>query len=382
MKTPAAKMVSLIIIMLSLCSAIPLSLAQNHTITFQLLDKTGGDAAYVLNVVVPDTLLQHYRDQSHRLSKEADFAKFVTPYALKPIADCLRQIYPNDEDFANGALMIVHQITYVETKGGKYPAETFVDGQGDCDILSYIAASIIKAGGLNVVLLEYESESHMNIGVHLNDEPKNCREEIYHIKHDNIEYYITETTGGNLTYGWRVGECPTTTKQAQATIITLENDEEIAPGQVSASFKTLENSNLSLEVWPPITLEESTITLKGSLSPEKAEQNVTIYLGVEGFPWAILKTVQTRADGSYEYTWKTNTTGFYAIRASWTGDNNFAGATTEMTTAMVIPLFLGALVGIAIVAIIIGAIAVVASKNSKHSNLAPMEPEPPTFTQA
>ena len=107
-----------------------------------------------------------------------DFATFVTPYALKPIADCLRGIYSDDEDFANGVLMIVHQIPYEDTSLPKYPVETIVANKGDCALFSYIAASIMKAGGLNVVLFYYESEDHMNIGVGLSHEPNYARGKI------------------------------------------------------------------------------------------------------------------------------------------------------------------------------------------------------------
>jgi hypothetical protein len=380
MKSQAAKAITLIVIVLSLCPTLPVSLAQNHTVSYQLLDSTGENVGYTLNVVVPETLLQYYQEKSHRISLPTDFSKFVTPYALKPIADNLRQIYPDNEDFVNGALMIVHQMNYVETPQGKYPAETFVDNQGDCDIFSYVAASIIKAGGIDVVLLHYEEETHMDIGVNLPNPPQDARSEVYKITHNDTDYYIAETTGGNWTHGWKVGECPGIVKNAKAQVLTLENAEEIAPGQVSASFKKLEDSELSLEIWPPLTIEASTVTFRGALVPTKSNENVTIYLGVSGFPWTILGTAQTKADGTYEYTWKTNTTGIYAVRASWAGDNTFAGSTTEAITATVIPIFLSALIAVAIIAIIVGAVAVIASKHTRQENLVPMEPEPPTFS--
>jgi hypothetical protein len=380
MKKQAATAIAVIVILLSFSSTFQASFAQGYTSSYQLLDKQGENAAYILNVVVPENLLQYYQEKSHRLSTLTDFATFVTPYALKPIADSLRQIYPNDEDFANGALMIVHQMNYIETKQGKYPAETLTDNKGDCDIFSYVAASIIKAGGLNVVLLDYEAQKHMNIGIHLQNTPQNARADVFKITHDDIDYYVAETTGGNWTRGWRVGECPDITKGAEAQVLTLENAEEIAPGQVSASFKKLSDSELSLQIWPPLTLEKSTVTLKGSLTPTMPNENVTIYLGISGFPWTILSTVQTRADGSFEYTWKTNTAGVYAVRAIWAGTNTFAGSTTETMSTTVIPLLLGALIAVAIIAIIVAAIAVFAARHTKHDGLTVVEPEPPAFS--
>ena len=342
----------------------------NGAVSYQLLEKDSENAGYRLNIVVSSSLLQYYREKSHRLSTLSDFPKFVTPYALKPVADSLREVYPDDEDFVNGALMIVHQMNYVETKLGKYPAETLVDNAGDCDIFSYVAASIVQAGGIEVVLLDYEEKSHMNIGVNLQSPPKKARDDVYKFDYQDKDYYVAETTGGNWTRGWRVGECPDNMKQASAKILTLENSEWIAPGQVSASFKKLEDSDLFLEIWPPVTLAESTVLVKGSLVPTKANENVTLYLGVDGHPWAILGTAVTKADGSFEFEWKTDNAGIFAIRASWSGDTVYAGTTTGMMSAMVIPVFLGALVAVAIVTGIVAIVAMVAFRKRKDASAA------------
>lgn len=380
MKNRAATALLIVLMVLSFSSTLQLGFAQGYDSSYQLLDQQIVNPAYTLNVHVPDALLLHYEDISHQLNTLADFPRFVTPDAVKPIADCLRQIYPKDEDFVNGALQIVHQMTYVETPQGKYPAETLVDNKGDCKIFSFVAASIIKAGNLSVVLLDYEVQKHMNIAVHLTTPPQEARVDVYKITHNNTDYYVAETTGGNWTRGWRVGECPDNMKTAEATVITLENDEEIAPGQVSASFKKLADSTLSLQVWPPIAIEQSTVALRGSLIPSIPDENVTIYLGVNGFPWATLGTVQTDANGSFAYAWKAETAGMYAVRASWTGTNTFAGSTTETLTATVIPLLLAVLIALAIIAVVVAVIAVVASKHTRQDGFAVVEPQPPTIS--
>lgn len=380
MKTRPLAAVIIALMVLSLSQTLQLSFAQGYNSSYQLLDLQGENPAYTLNVNVPETLLQHYQSMSHRLSILTDFPHFVTPDALKPIANCLRQIYPNDEDFVNGALQIVHQMTYIETQQGKYPSETLTDNTGDCDIFSYVAASIIKAGNLNVVLLDYEAKKHMNIGIHLTTPPEKARTDVFKITHDNTDYYIAETTGGNWTKGWRVGECPDNMKAAATTVLTLENDEEISPGQVSASFKKLADSTLSLDIGLPIAIERTTVTLRGSITPKIASQNVTLYLGVSGFPWTTLSTVQTRADGTFEYAWKPDTTGMYALRAIWTGTNTYAGSTTETMSTMVIPFLLAALIAVAIIAIVVAVIAVVASRHTKQNSLTVIEPQPPTLS--
>jgi hypothetical protein len=383
MKKRALTAIIVAFMVLSFSQAFQVGFAQTYNSSYQLLDQQGENPAYTLNVIVPEMLIQHYASMSHRLSTLTDFPRFVTPDAVKPIADCLRQIYPNDEDFVNGALQIVHQMNYVETQPGQYPAETLVNNQGDCDIFSYVAASIIKAGNLSVVLLDYEAMKHMNIGIHLATPLEKARTNVFKITHDSIDYYIAETTGGNWTKGWRVGECPDNMKAAATTVLTLENDEEISPGQVSASFKKLADSTLSLQIGLlPVAIEKTIVTIKGSLTPTLPNQNVTIYLGVTGNPWTTLATVQTKPDGTFEYTWKPDTTGIYAIRATWTGTNTYAGSTTETLTSTVIPLLLVIMIFVAVIAVIVAAIAVIAASRSRHTTPntpTVFEPQPPTI---
>jgi hypothetical protein len=379
MKLKCAKAVTVITIVFAVFFTVSVCLAEDYTISYQLLDKLDGTAGYKLNVTVPQSLNEYYFKKSHRLTSDNDFAKIVTPYALKAIADNLRELYEDDEDFANGVLMIVHQIPYEETLPVKYPLETMIDNKGDCDLFACIAASVMKAGGLNVVLLHYEEEKHMNVGVHLSEAPKDARESVYSVTLDDVAYYVAECTGGNWTYGWRVGECPSNLKEASAQVITLENSEEVSPGQVSASFAALEPSAISLEISPFITFQESTIAFRGQLTPTKPDENVTIYVGASGSPWTVIGTVVTQTDGRFEYVWNTETAGIYAVRASWSGDDSYTGAISLTKNAVVIPLFLVALIAVVVVAAVIGALAVFALKRAKQKSLEPEELQPPRF---
>ena len=379
MKTRLTIPVAITVFLFITLSTLPVSLAEDYSTSYQLLDEPGGKVVYTINIVVPQSLLEYYEGKSDKLPSTSAFSSFVTPYALKPIADTLQTIYKNEEDFTNAVLMIVHQMNYVKIAPGKYPAETLVNDTGDCDIFSFVAASILKAGGLDVVLLYYEDEKHMNIGVHLDNAPENARGSAYSVKRDGITYYMAEATGGNLTYGWRVGESPDNLKKAKIQVLTLENAEEIAPGQVSASFIALESSDISLEISPAIALEDSVITFRGQLSPTIPYQNVTIYLGISGFPWKVLATTVTQPDGSFSYDWKTPFEGLYAVRASWNGDETYAGSVSATQNGTVIPMFLTALIGLAILATVVGVAAVLFSRHLRHENLEPQEPQPPTF---
>jgi hypothetical protein len=376
MKHRLAKTVILLTTTLILFSTISLSNAQDTTLTYQLLNKPDGNITYQLNVAIPENLQEYYTEKSHSVASSSDFPNFVTPYALQPIADRLREIYNNDEDFANGVLMLVHQITYVETTPEKYPVETMVDSQGDCDLFSFIAASIMKAGGLDVVLLYYEEQSHMNIGVHLSSTPKDTRDNVYYVTNNDTRYYVAECTGGNWKDGWRIGECPADLKQVSATVITLENAEQVAPGQVSASFTAMAPSTLSLEVSPIISLQNSEIVIDGQLAPEMPNENVTLYAKINSSPWTVIGTALTQSNGHFEYVWKADIAGSHFIRAGWSGNNLYTGAMSPTRTATVLPPFLTALIGIAVISAVIGAIAVLVTKHTQQQSLEPPEPQP------
>ncbi|MDX1813801.1 MAG: Ig-like domain-containing protein [Candidatus Bathyarchaeia archaeon] len=361
---------------LILFSTLSFSRAQDHTLSYQLLNQPEGNITYELNVAIPDYLHEYYEEKSHRLTSSNGFPIFVTPYALQPLADRLWEIYNDEEDYANGVLMIAHQITYVETAPAKYPVETMVDAQGDCDLFSFIAASIMKAGGLDVVLLYYEEQNHMNIGVHLSSAPEDARDSVYYFTQDSERYYVAECTGGNWKAGWRVGECPTDLKQVSAEIVTLDNAEQLAPGQVSASFKAMEPSALSLEVSPIISIQNSVIVVGGQLSPEMANENVILYAQINSSPWTVIGTALTQSDGRFEYVWMPEAAGSHAIRAGWSGNDLYTGAMSSTKSATVIPLFLTALIGVAVIAVVVGTVAVFIARRTQHQSLETPEPQP------
>ena len=361
-------------------STIPPSGAQeNITVSYQLVNISDGTFSYTINVVIPNSLNEYYQGLSHISASSGDFAKFVTPYALQPIADCLRTIFPDDEDFTNQVLTIIHQIPYNAVTPVYYPVETMIKNTGDCDLFSVLAASILKAGGLDVVLLHYESEEHMNIGVHLNTEPQDARLSLYSVKSNGLTYYIAESTSTNWQEGWRVGECPEDLQDAPVVIIPLEASSAIAPGQVSASFRKLDPTTLSLNISPFLVTETIAITVKGQVSPAVTNQNVTLYHSINGVPWQVLCTILTHSDGSFTYSWKSNGTGKLDVRASWSGNIQYAGTTSEAKSTIIIPFYILALIILAIIVISISltASALVRRNRKKQIPEAPVS-EPNT----
>jgi len=377
MNAKLSRMFIVIIVLLMFSYLCPYCLSENHRQSYQLLDSLNGSVHYRLNVVVSQSLYEYYYEKSHVLSSNGDFANFVTPHALEPIADSLWEIYADDEDFANGVLMIVHQIPYNEVLPVKYPVETIVENEGDCDLFSYIAVSIMKAGGLDVVLLYYEGEAHMNIGVHLSHVPDDVRDQAYYVTNNDVRYYVAECTGNDWKNGWRVGECPDDLKHVSAEVITLENCEEWAPGQVSASYETLESSRVSLTISPTYVVQGSTITISGQLSPTLQNKTVTIYVKMNNFPWTVLDIVKTNSDANFVCVWNPEGAGIHYIRASWSGDNDYAGADSPLRNVVVLSLFFILLLAMTVILACVGIVIFVMSRRSQQEVQQPQPPEIP-----
>ncbi len=323
-------------------------LAQNFEQEYSLL---GEQTTYRLNLSITPSLYEYYQQKNHQLT-QSNFASFVTPYSLAPVATDIRSIFPEEEDFVNAVLMLVHQIPYQLVEPTKYPVETIVENQGDCDLLSYVASSLIKSQGLNVVLFYYQQESHMNIGVSLSDPPREARSTITFVDYEGTRYYTAECTGGDWRNGWKVGECPQELKDAQLTVITLENCELTAPGQVSSSFGTLRSSFISLTIPSSIVIEESLVLVKGQVSVSNPKGNVTLYAAANN-DWFTIGTAELDSDGQYTFPWRPTVWGRYYIKASWFGDDEYAGADSEIATMFIVPeILVIAAAGLTIVSII------------------------------
>ena len=378
MKTKSELALVVLVVFVAISCLPPSVLSSDYVFSYGLLDHPGGIVHYSLNVAVSESLLEYYAEKSHTLISTNDFASYVTPYALKPIADCLRGIYSDDEDFANGVLMIVHQIPYEETIPPKYPVETIVANKGDCALFSYIAASIMIAGGLNVVLFYYESADHMNIGVSLSNEPQYTRGDNYYVMHDSTKYYMAECTGGDWQEGWRVGECPDDLQNATVQVITLENCEQSAPGQVSASCKTLAVSAASLDVSSAFLIQGTTVTLSGMLAPPMQNATITIYIKANGLPWSQLCVISTDSSGHFAYAWLAEASGTCLLRASWSGNGDYASTDSPIKMVTIFPWFFITLLGITVILASVGAGAFLMSKRKGPDVSVPQPPEIPS----
>jgi hypothetical protein len=99
----------------------------------------------------------------------------------------------------------------------RYPVETLVDETGDCEDSSLLLASLLAGLGYRVGLLEFES--HLGVGVALEDGPDN-------VTFDGVGYAYVETTGN----GWEIGEVPPDHDGESVELHTIEDSPVLYAG--------------------------------------------------------------------------------------------------------------------------------------------------------
>jgi hypothetical protein len=343
----------LLIVIFGLASIIPFGTtfsAEQHNLTSNNYDRTytldvehgSHRSTHTLYVSVPPSLYDYYRGKTHSVNGEREYAKFVTPDAVKTIAKNIRNITRNrpnsDEEFANDVLTFVRQIPYA-VSDFKYPIEAIVNNSGDCDVLSFLAASIMKAGGLDVVLIVYRgsSTSHMNVGVYLPYRPLYATTETspFGFDYNNKTYWVAESTpSGN----WKVGELPESFAYPRQTIIRLENQEDSSPAYISSSLNSPlspTSTSITLSLEKAATGEkEWPLTISGSISPQYSGKNVVLYVSKDGYSYNTFQTV-TENLGNYSLICNVTSPGTYRITTSSTNLSSYAGSDSETITVFV-----------------------------------------------
>ena len=318
---------------------IPFAVSQNFHQQYSFQFKYGiQDQEF--HVSVPASLYDYYKSLDRTVKKDSDYANFVTPELFISMADQIRTYLGNktrsDENFANAVLTIVHQIEYGVNET-KYPIETIVENAGKCDTMSFLAASIMKAGGLDVVLLYFKGVHHMNIGVHLPYEPYGTWWWQQSVGYDfeGKKYWIAECTPA---MDWKIGDVPPLLVNEIPSIIPLQELGESSGAQVSSKIGLpLNSSSISINLSSSSNFSSSSrlIKISGSITPAYNNETIVLYLSQNGISYETI-TTKTDINGNYSICWNSTRKGTIYIRTSWWGNSHYAGADSE-----VIAIFLG-----------------------------------------
>jgi hypothetical protein len=163
-------------------------------------------------------------DDRRTFVRAGDFSYYVVSSAddetMKDLANCLSEAAKKhgwDEMETVGFLLsYVQAMPYTSDKVTtgydeypRYPIETIVDGGGDCEDTSILLASLVRAMGYDVVLLELPG--HMAVGFPLSEDTirnwpngHHGYSLAYYTREDGRHWAYCETTGE----GWRLGQMP------------------------------------------------------------------------------------------------------------------------------------------------------------------------------
>jgi len=159
---------------------------------------------YRFDVETHTPALLNDRVTEDSISKTAGSWTDMESGLIREIAYDLWQVsHGDDEVFVNLAIQLVHQLCYNITLYTKYPIETIVAESGDCDNLAVLTASILNAGGFDVVLLLVEADGggHCMLGVSLNSTPDDLldygRDSQWYVEDNGENYWLIEATWGD-----------------------------------------------------------------------------------------------------------------------------------------------------------------------------------------
>jgi hypothetical protein len=298
-------------------------------------------SGHTLYMSFPLSVTDYYVRQSHDVN-QMGYPRFVTPGALRSVAENIRKTTHhasyNDEEFANAVMAFVRQITYLKSNA-KYPVETLRDNQADCDGLSILAASILKAGGLDVVLLLYNNinPSHMNVGIHLEKMPVSNPwwTKPSGVEYDNKTYWMAECTS---LAEWRVGERPSLLDNTEPLVIPLTNCELDSPAQVSSSLDSpLQPSAISINLATAYFNASNgalVVNVSGSILPALPNEPVVLYVNQPGYVPTVSKAT-TDQFGNYAWSWNVTWPGTYVISTNWRGSFDHSGSDSNAITVFI-----------------------------------------------
>jgi predicted phosphodiesterase len=146
----------------------------------------------------------------------------------------------------------------------------------------------------------------------------------------NILTTVPTTSAGTYSYQWH----PSSTGTFNLRAVWAGDSNYFG---TTSSVKTLTVKNpttLSCQLSQTSLPLTDNIVISGTITPPRSGASITLYYRNNAV-WNFLKTVTSTADGTYSHTWTPPLIGSYQLKASWTGDSSFGGATSSEVTLIV-----------------------------------------------
>lgn len=134
-----------------------------------------------------------WSSEYYRSFVENEYMDEIYEAALGSLRQVRDQMSLDDNEYVELISVYVQSIPYQTDDvltDPKYPVEIIYDNYGDCDDKSVLLAGLLLKEGYDVVLLEFDSEEHMNVGI----KSSGCQ-------YRDTGYATIETTEVNLI-GW------------------------------------------------------------------------------------------------------------------------------------------------------------------------------------
>lgn len=91
-------------------------------------------------------------------------------------------------------------------------------------------------------------------------------------------------------------------------------------------------SSISCTASPLNIAVGESVTISGVINPARSAE-VTIEISND--TWSTMIKVTSNSYGTYEHVWSPGESGLYSIKASWSGDSNYLGASSNAVTVLV-----------------------------------------------
>lgn len=180
------------------------------------------DRQWSCHLSISVDLYRYYQQRAHQSDQMVEYVlSDHDRQAVQSLVSSFReggsQVGYSSSDNMRNVISFVQSLRYVTDLASKgeddyirFPVETLVDGVGDCEDMSILAAAILHEMGYRVLLVQLPE--HLALAV-------NCGSELSgsYYNYQGSRYYYLEVTNT----GWDIGQIPDAYKNSSVTLIPL-----------------------------------------------------------------------------------------------------------------------------------------------------------------